>query len=98
MKKVLLTSLLVLVVVFAFAYTNDNIKMMNSQPENAKPISTNAKDGSAIAAGGVSIFSAGGNMRGWAPNALTSMIIDPAGNYLQAICGYNDETTDDFIG
>ena len=60
---------------------------MNSQPENAKPINTNAKDGDAAAAGGVAIVNLGGDMRGFAPTPLTSMIIDPAGSYLQVVCG-----------
>ncbi len=86
MKKVLLTSLLVLVMVFAFALTNDNIRLINAQPENAKPITMPiAKDADAIAAGGVAIFDLGGDMRGFAPTPLTSIISDPAGNYIQVV-------------
>lgn len=85
MKKVLLTSLLVLVMIFAFALTNENIMSVTRAPFDANPMAV--KDSMAIAAGAVSILNLGGDMRGFAPTPLTSMTYDPANDLLQVITG-----------
>ncbi len=96
MKKVFLFVLFVICTVLLFSKTNKDIKMMNSQPENAKPIQSLSKDADAINAGGMAILNLGGDMRGFTPPALTSMIIDPAANYIQVISAESDSTG--FIG
>ncbi|MCK4523328.1 hypothetical protein KAU15_00250, partial [candidate division WOR-3 bacterium] len=96
MNKLFLFLLFIVCIVLLFPKTNDYIKMINSQPENAKPIQSLSKDADASAAGGVAILNLGGDMRGFTPPALTSIIVDPNGNYIQVISAESDVTG--FIG
>ncbi len=81
MKKVLLTSLLVLVVIFVFAGFAEH---MTPELKNAKPVTTGTKDSIAIAAGATGLFYINGG-RGIMPGVMTNMAFDTISGYVQAM-------------
>ncbi len=84
MKKVLLTSLLVLVVIFVFAGAAEHF---TPELKNAKQVTNGTKDSLAIAAGAIGLFEINGSF-GILPSAMPNMAFDTISGYVQLAAGH----------